>query len=346
LAINDTKKLDYLWKKLGYGSTATDGPSKKSASNESIPSPLLLRGDKIWVNAHEVSAVIPTTSSEHVQVHNDTLSTTVECSMDNTAEPLRTWKTGQADWVPPEFGPTYQIKVYVDSPSAGEPQTTGTRLFPDGTGNDEWFFDYQSGVIHFIGDLLPTPVINGKTLYITGARYVGDTGLSNFSTGGGSGSVGAYPISDSWISDGTATSYILSYSPANADAIDLYVHDVLQRPNEVYSVAGNILTLTASPATGADIYVKYRTSFTTAIGIPDNSIEPRHLKIVYTSDQYAGDGIQTLYDINPGHTADSIFVIVNGQIIPPSIYTVVGTRLTLATASAINDIVDIRYLPV
>jgi hypothetical protein len=347
MAITETKKLDYLWKKLGYGITATDGPTRKSASNESIPSPLLLRGDKIWVYADQIPSVMPTSSSEYVQVHNDVLSNTVECVMDNTAEPLRTWKTSHTDWIPAEFGPTYQVKVYVDAPNAADPQATGTRLFPDGTGNDEWFFDYASGVLHFIGDSLPTPVTNGKTIYISGARYVGSTGLSNFSTSGGSVPVGQYPTSDNWTANGAATEYTLSYTPPNADAIDVYVNDVLQRPNEIYTITqGNILKFLITPESGMDIYVKYRTSFTTAIAIPDNSIEPRHLKLVYTSDQYTGDGAQIVYDINPGHTVDSIFVIVNGSILPPTEYSVFGTMLTINTPPSVNDVIDIRYLPV
>lgn len=346
MAIATDKKLDYLWKKVGYGVTATDSPHRKSASNESIPSPLLLRGDKIWVNSDQIPSVMPTTSSEFVQIHTDMLSTTIECTMDNTAEPLRTWKTSLTDWVPAEFGPTYQVKVYVDAPNAGDPQTTGTRLFPDGTSNDEWFFDYSSGILHFIGDSLPTPVINGKVIYIAGARYVGSTGLSNFTSSGGSVPVGVYPQSESFTADGFTNDYALAYSPVNSHAVDVYINDVLQRPNEVYTTVGSTLKFLMTPTIGMDIYVKYRTSFTTAIGIPDNSIESRHLKIVYTSDQYNGDGSQTTFDINPGHTVDSIFVIVDGVILPPTDYSVLGTVLTLNQALQSSSNLDIRYLPV
>lgn len=347
MTISSEKKLDYLWKKLGYGLTATDSPSRKSASNESIASPLLLRGDRIWVHAENIPSIIPTTSSEFVQIHNDTISTTVECSMDITSEPLRTWKTSLTDWIPTEFGPTYQVKVYVDIPGSGDPQTTGTRLFPDGTNNDEWFFDYSSGVLHFIGDSLPTPVTNDKVIYITGARYVGSTGLSNFSTSGGSVPVGTYPTSQNWTADGSTTEFTLSYTPPNPDAVDVYVNDVLQRSNEIYTITqGNILKFLQTPPNGMDIFVKYRTTFTTAIAIPDNSIEPRHLKLVYTSDQYAGDGTQTTFDINPGHTVDSIFVIVDGIILEPTEYSIFGTVLTLNNSLSVSSRLDIRYLPV
>ena len=44
MAITDTKKVDYLWKKLGYGVTKSDTNSAKKAPNEAISSPLLLNG--------------------------------------------------------------------------------------------------------------------------------------------------------------------------------------------------------------------------------------------------------------------------------------------------------------
>jgi hypothetical protein len=345
MAISDTKKLDYLWKKLGYGVSATDGANKKSASNESISSPLLLRGDRIWVKSEEIPAVIPTTSSEFVQVHHDSISTTVECEMDVTATPLRTWKTSLEDWVPAEFGPTYQVKVYVDFPGAGEPQTTGTRLYSDGTGSDEWFFDYASGILHFIGEALPTSVVNGKKIYVTGARYVGPTGLSNFTTGG-SVSAGIYPESQTFVGDGDTVDFALSYAPSSTFAIDVYVYDVLQRPHEIYTVVGNTLHFMQIPPVDADIFVTYRAPFSTSTNYPNQSIENRHLNLSYTSDQYNADGSQTVYDINSGHTAHSVLVIVDGLILPPTKYTVNGTVLHLTESPASGQVVDIRYMPV
>ena len=46
MAVSDNQKLDYLWKKLGYGVAKTDTNDQKLAANESIVSPLLLRADK------------------------------------------------------------------------------------------------------------------------------------------------------------------------------------------------------------------------------------------------------------------------------------------------------------
>ncbi len=49
MAISDTKKVDYLWKKIGFGAAKTDTNAAKKAPNEAIFSPLLLRGDNVWV---------------------------------------------------------------------------------------------------------------------------------------------------------------------------------------------------------------------------------------------------------------------------------------------------------
>ena len=177
MAINDNQKLDFLWKKLGYGVTKTDINSIKNATNESIPSSLLIRGDKLWAEAGDIPATIPTSNTSQVEL------TSTETTSDLTASENRTWKTSAADWIPPEFGSTYQVKVYIDSAGAANPQSTGTQLFAAGSGNnDEWFFDYQSGVLNFIGDNLPSG-ISGNKIYVVGARYIGNFGISGTSDG-------------------------------------------------------------------------------------------------------------------------------------------------------------------
>lgn len=182
MAIADAQKLDFLWKKIGYGFTKTDENSIKAATNESIPSPLLLRGDTIWVDSDLIPGTIPTTTNTLLEVYDDSQSgngyPSVECVEDITASPNRTWNSNSINWIPPEFGATYQIKVYADSPGAANPQSTGTRLFAAGSGNnDEWFFDYKSGVLNFIGNNLPSQLNGSRVIYITGAVYIGDFGV-------------------------------------------------------------------------------------------------------------------------------------------------------------------------
>ena len=193
MAIADTKKIDYLWKKIGYGVAKTDTNDLKKAPNEAIASPLLLRGDKTWNQASDIATVLPASTTGVVTVYPT--SSPQECTADNTSTLYRTWKTGLTDWIPPEFGSTYQVKVYIHTSSdASNAAGSGTQVFATGSGNnDEWFFDYQAGLLHFIGTNLPTGVdFAGKSVYIAGGRYTGTQGLQNLtstSTAGGSNTV-------------------------------------------------------------------------------------------------------------------------------------------------------------
>ena len=63
MAISDTQKVDYLWKKLGYAATKTDNNSAKKAPNEAIASPLVLRGDKVLKQASSIPATLPASST-------------------------------------------------------------------------------------------------------------------------------------------------------------------------------------------------------------------------------------------------------------------------------------------
>jgi hypothetical protein len=225
MALSTTEQLDYLWKKVGFGVTKTDTAANKLAFNESIPSPLLLRADKLWAQAGDIPTSRPATSSSVVRVYKDGVgswSATVSCTEDTTASDNRTWKTNITDWIPPEFGSTYLVSVYIDNDGATSPQTTGTRIFAagaSGSSNDEWFFDYQSGVLHFIGTNLPTAIasgVTGKSIFISGARYIGTFGISTSETLSAntvvittSANIGNLFVSNTTISSTTANSNII-----------------------------------------------------------------------------------------------------------------------------------------
>lgn len=181
MAISDIQKVDYLWKKVGFGASKTDVNSVKLAVNEAIPSPLLLRGDKLWADSALIPAVIPSSTTSLVTVYSDASSdSTVETVEDTTSSTRRTWKTNITDWIPPELGSTYQVKIYIDDALANAPQTTGEQVFASGSGNnDEWFFDYQSGIINFIGTNLPSGLTAGKKVYVSGAQYNGGFGINS-----------------------------------------------------------------------------------------------------------------------------------------------------------------------
>ena len=269
MTISTSQQVDYLWKKVGFGLTKTSTPDLKSAANESIVSPLFLPGDQIWVQSGSIPSIIPTVDSDVVQVYSDATANTIRCVPDITAPVNRTWLTNQIDWIPPIVGPTYQPKVYLDSSLSTTPQTTGTQLFANGSNNDdEWFFDFQSGVLHFIGDNLPSLDFAGKSIFVCGARYVGGKGIS--STPGQS--FGNITIGGSTISS---------------------LHDIILDPSSAnVSLAGNFITnlgYSTNPTSAATVqYV-----LDTVGNLSPNSISQLNSSVV-VSDAGTGSIVMTL----------------------------------------------------
>jgi len=175
MAISDTQKVDLLWKKVGFSKAKSDTNANKKAPNEAIVSDLIIKPAEVWSDIANVPSTIPSSNTAVLRIYTE-----LETTEDGTATNNRTWKTGTTNWVPPKFGATYQLKVYVDSAGSGNTVANGTQLFETGSGNnDEWYFDYQSGTLNFIGSNLPSGVSDGKSIFVSGARYQGNT----FATG-------------------------------------------------------------------------------------------------------------------------------------------------------------------
>ena len=180
MAISTAQYIDLLFKKLqGVAKTAT--ATQKSASNESIASPALLRGDIVWTQSDQ----IPGTAQVVANVTQGYLTTSrIECTADNTVPTIGgiypTWLTNLQYWIPQEFGSTWPVKVWVDTAGAANPTVTGTQIFAPGIGGvGEFFFDTQAGVLNFIGETIPSTLTAGKSIFITGYRYVGQLGVTN-----------------------------------------------------------------------------------------------------------------------------------------------------------------------
>jgi hypothetical protein len=175
MAITDSSKVDLLYKKL-FGVAKTDTSTNKSPSNEAIASPYLNRGDKAWVESSSIPGTPPAANTSIVQLYQNQYS--VQCVADSTTTPISsvypTWKTNLTDWIPPEFGSNYYIKVYADNANVSNVVATGTQMFDSGiAGVGEWFFDFQSGVLNFIGGTIPAALTASKVVYVTGYRYIG-----------------------------------------------------------------------------------------------------------------------------------------------------------------------------
>jgi len=335
MALADSTKVDFLWKKLGFGVAKTAPPANKEAFNESIPSPLLMRGDKVWQSSGSIPGVKPTATSSIVQIYQDAAggSPTVECTEDLTAPDNQTWKTNATDWIPTEFGSTYLVKVYVDDSGESAPQTTGTQLFQSGSGNEDgWFFDYQAGVLNFNGENIPSQIdtgVTGKSIYIVGARYIGPFGV------GGTSPIGNLVVTDTTFSTtnpgsdiGFTTTGQGTFEINNTTALNISVGTTAERPTT--PTTGDLRFNTTT--TGVEIY---NGSSWTTVG-SNNSI---------TSQTITGDNSTTAFTLNDSATTTSVIVSTNGVVQAPTTdYAVSGTTITFTTAPLTSDIIEVRSI--
>lgn len=336
MALADSTKVDFLWKKLGFGVTKTAPPANKEAFNESIPSPLLMRGDKVWQSSGSIPGVKPSATSSIVQIYQDAAggSNTIETVEDLTSPDNQTWKTQITDWIPTEFGSTYLVKVYVDTAGAANPQSTGTQLFQAGSGNnDEWFFDYSSGVLNFNGTNIPTVIgtgVTGKSVFIVGARYVGPFGV-----GGGS-SIGNLTVTDTTVSTSNAGSDIVLATTSqgtvninNNTALQISVGTTSQRPSS--PTTGDLRF--NSTTTNVEVY---NGSAWVNVGDDTTSI---------TSQSFSGNGSATAFTLSATATTTSVIISINGTVqTPTTAYAVSGTTLTFTEAPATGDAIEVRQI--
>jgi len=325
MAITDAKKVDYLWKKVGYGATKTDTNAAKKAPNEAIASPLLLRGDKVWNQASLIPATMPGSSAGVVTVYPT--GTPDETTNDGTAAANRTWKTGLTDWIPPEFGSTYQVKIYIHtSGDAGNAAASGDQVFATGSGNnDEWFFDYQSGVVHFIGANLPNGIsFTGKSVYVSGARYTGTLGLQNFSSASTgditfTGSTISAPSNADMTFDNSGTG---GYIFEGTTSMTLPKGNTAQRPTaEEGIIRFNTQTGQYEVSQDGSTYVNLRTSADAG---------------TITKDIFTGDGSTTSFTMTVEPTdLKNVIVYIDGVMQEPTQnYTMSGTTITTAGEAA------------
>ena len=334
MAISDTQKVDYLFKKVGFGVSKTDTNANKVAPNESIASPLLLRGDRVWKQSGSIPALKPSSSSGVVTVY--TGASTVECVADGTASSNRTWLTNETDWIPPEFGSTYLVNVYVHTSGDAANASTGTKLFVTGSGNDdEWFFDYQSGVLNFIGDNLPNGInFAGKSIYVEGAQYTGEFGVG--SAGGEDSIIGNLEVTGTTIGTVNSNNDIV-LDPNGTGIVIVDTNQALKLPY------GDTDQRPASPEEG---FIRYNSTTNAVevysagawvkVGDPDTS--------AVTVDSFTGDGSTTTFTLSKGNlSTNQVLVTINGVSQHITSYSVSGSTLTLNEVIQLNDKVEARY---
>jgi hypothetical protein len=337
---SDNQKVDYLWKKIVYGAAKTDISGNIDATNEPVASPLLIRGDKIWQQADLIANVIPGSNSSVVTVYPTTLP--VECiSTAGIPTPTLTWQTGQTFWVPPEFGSTYQIKVYI-SPSgqAGNVLTKGTQVFATGSGNNDlWVFDYQSGVLNFNSNNTPyasgSPIsFTGNSVYISGAVYSGAFGLP--STGNiGNLLLGNITFSGNTISSSEANGNIMISAPGTG-IVQFVGQDAIGIP------AGNDSTRPSDPYVG---YLRFNTD-RSDIEYWNGTIWSTPAAGVISSDTINPDGVANTFALSSNSSTLGVMVSINGTLQrPTSSYTIVNNnQIQFTEIPLTTDNIEVRRI--
>jgi len=328
MAITDNQKIDYLFKKVGYGATKTDTNANKLAPNEAIPSPALIRGDVIWAESDEIPATRPSSTGSYVQVY--TGANVVETTEDNTATQNRTWKTGLTDWIPPQFGSTYIVSVYIHtSGDAANAASISNKVFVTGSGNnDEWFFDYESGVLNFIGTNLPNGVnFSGKSVYIEGARYIGNKGLTAVGA-----DTGAISFSDNRIQT-TNTNEEIILEPAGTGYV------------AVDATSGLIVPVgtTGQRPTGQTGMIRFSTTDSQLEVYNGSAWVGVGASNTITKNDFSGDDSTTDFTLGASSTTDGVIVTINGVVqTATTAYSVSGTTLSFTSAPATGDAIQVR----
>ena len=334
MAITDNQKLDYLFKKIGYGATKTDTNANKLAPNEAIPSPLLIRGDRVWQESGSIPSVRPSSSSSPVTLY--TGSDVIECTEDTTATQNRTWKTGLTDWIPPQFGATYIVSIYIHtSGDAANAATFSNKVFVTGSGNnDEWFFDYESGVLNFIGTNLPDgKSFTGKSVYVEGARYTGTFGVG---AGSGGGQLGDLQVTNTTIGTVTGGDNIILQTTSGG-IIDMDTSTALVLPTG---------TNGERPGTPEEGMIRYNEDID-KVEVYDGTdwVQVGSSAGAISTESFTGDGSTTAFTLNSAADSATVMVTLNGVVQEPTqAYSVSGTTLTFTQAPVSSDRIEVRKL--
>ena len=359
MAISDTQKVDLLYKKIAWAATKTDTNPPKEAYNEANPSPLLIRGDTLWQLSASIPASIPSATTSVVQVYKDGggggYTATVECT-ELAVTDNRTWSTGLTNWIDPQFGSTYFAKVYVDTAGSTTPQTTGTALQAAGVNDDQWYFDYQSGILNFIGSNLPASIatgITGKSVFVSGARYVGPTGVVTWSNGL---TIGNITISGNTISSTVGNvniNGIGNLSVTGNITTTTFIGNI--STNYITANTGNVVIINSTGALAVPVgttaqrppgqygLIRFNTELPSIEYFEGNAWIP--ITNTVTDQQIVPDGVSTIYSLDQEATTIGVIVSINGIIQRPTVaYTVNTNQITFVETPEATDIIDIRFL--
>ena len=375
MTISQTQLVDILYKKLS-GVSKTDTSTAKAPANEANASPQLSPGTTVWQQDYYIPNVttLPTSNSSVVTVYRDSTTSSVQTVALSETVANETWATNLTDWIPPQFGAGYQVKLYAGPGGSSTPQNY-TNLPVGGSGNaDSWYFDYSAGIVNFADTNVPTPVA-GNVVYVVGARYTGVKGINNFANL----QIANISINGNTITGNTGITFGGNIAVGNVNATTVYGNVVGTSANYSGNItAGNVISKFYGNI-NADVISPYVTPLTvfnstTAVGLPKGTTAERPTTSTFTAgyirfnndigtleffngtawtpltntitdQQITPTGLTQTYTLDQSTTSTGIIVSINGTLQAPNIaYTVSGDQITFAETPLPTDIVDIRFI--
>ena len=222
--------------------------------------------------------------------------------------------------------------MYIHTSGDAAGASGGDQVFATGSGNDdEWFFDYQSGVLHFIGENLPDGIdFTGKSVYVSGGRYTGTFGVG--ASAGEDATIGNLTVADTTLSTVT-----------DGDDIIIDPQSGLLIVDSTTAMGIPSGTTAQRPGSPDDGYIRFNTD--------DNSLEVwdgsewDQPTATITSQAITPDGSSDTFTLSASTTTTSVIVSINGTVQQPtSAYSVSGTDITFTSTPESTDIIEVRTL--
>ena len=140
-------------------------------------------------------------------------------------------------------------------------------------------------------------------------------------------------ILDTFTADGSTTDFTLSVTPANEDALIVFIDGVYQEKGD-YALTNAVLALDTAPASGEKIAVHITTA-----SVHDGTSA--------TNQQFTATAGQTAFTLSADPKSENnTQVYINGVYQQKTDYTVSGTTLTFDTGLTVGDVVEVNSFTV
>jgi len=140
-------------------------------------------------------------------------------------------------------------------------------------------------------------------------------------------------ILDTFTGDGSTTAYTLSVTPANEDALIVFIDGVYQEKGD-YALSNAVLTLDTAPASGEKLAVHITTA-----SVHDGTSA--------VNQQFTATAGQTAFTLSADPKSENnTQVYINGVYQQKTDYTVSGTTLTFDTGLTVGDVVEVNMFTV